>query len=337
MSKYSLRVELSATQERKLKTASATKLKPMTEVIKEYIDAMPSPITEDLTEFSQKNPMLIRKLEYWADKRNASDVEVYDYITELIFVDSVEDANLAISKWRQRLSGQELAALLKYLPHDIYTASMMQALRDDTAGSWYNTETGDYTTASEPIVKELKTGVITVNAYHAFILNAQNMMIVDVDTSTDELINVLSPVVTNNRNLALGVLDAFIKENPTMGFRVYDTACGLRYICTTHEFDPASKDSEMVMKSLLCDPRYAALCRKQGTYRARLTPKPWRVYCLDVPDTLEELDWQDEYYVCQYVDSVGEQSILPQFKEMLTQHDKTTGAILPTSANKAYA
>lgn len=327
MSKYSLRVELSATQERKLKTASTIKLKPMTDIIKDYIDTMPSPITEDLKEFSDKNPMLIRKLEYWANKRNACDVEVYDYITELVFTDSVEDANQAIYKWRDRLSGQELAALLKYLPHDIYTATMMQTLRGNKAGSWYNTETGDYTTASEPIIKEFDNGVITLNAYSAFILNAKNMMIVDVDTSTDELINVMSPVITDNRNLALGVLDAFVKENPTMGFRVYDTACGLRYICTTHTFEPSSKESDMAMKSLLCDPRYAALCRKQGTYRARLTPKPWRVYGLDVPDKLDDVEWHEEYRVCQYVKTVGNNYIHTDFKDLIAEHDAVTAAL----------
>ena len=41
-------------------------------------------------------------------------------------------------------------------------------------------------------------------------------------------------------------------------------------------FDPASTETQGLLADLGADPKYVLLCRVQQTFRARLTPKPWR-------------------------------------------------------------
>src|SRR5262249_7835846 len=60
------------------------------------------------------------------------------------------------------------------------------------------------------------------------------------------------------------------------GMRVYQTRSGLRYLVTHAPFDPGDADTEAAMQFLGCDPNYMILCRAQKSFRARLTPKPWR-------------------------------------------------------------
>lgn len=82
------------------------------------------------------------------------------------------------------------------------------------------------------------------------------------------------------------------------------------------------------MKSLYADPLYARLCRFQATFRARLTPKPWRI---EQDEQTEQfihdritgmvLPSSSPYAVCHLIEIVGEQTILPEFQPIVESHD----------------
>ena len=80
------------------------------------------------------------------------------------------------------------------------------------------------------------------------------------------------------------------------------------------------------MQNLYADPLYARLCRFQATFRARLTPKPWRVeideerFVYDRTTGLVVADYSS-YAVCHLVEIVGEPTILPQFESTIRVHD----------------
>lgn len=59
--------------------------------------------------------------------------------------------------------------------------------------------------------------------------------------------------------------------------RVYRTRNGFRLLITGSGLLPGSAGSEELMRELGTDPLYTTLCRVHESYRARLTPKPWRV------------------------------------------------------------
>ena len=105
--------------------------------------------------------------------------------------------------------------------------------------------------------------------------------------------------------------DIAFKED--IGFRVYRTKNGLRVMCATHEFLPCKSDG--LMRFIYSDPRYRRLCKKQDVFRARTTPKLWRLVA----------GREDEARVCDYVETIGNTSILPEFDRMVAYHDSATG------------
>lgn len=330
MDKISFRVEIDEIHERRLKHAARTSGKPMTQVARELFMALPYPVSDRIEDFRAKHPLLFRKLEYWAGQRNRAGSlileQVSEYVSDLVLVEEYEDARVAIARWGGVLGSQEKSALMTFLPDAFYDKEMKDRLRGLDCSSWYSTAEGDYAIVAEPVIEELEGGAITQNRYEAFILNADEMMIVDVDLRNEDGWMELDPVVTPSRAAALGALKVFCNENPGMGFRVYETACGLRYICTTHRFKADSRESLVIMRSLFCDPRYLVLCQKQATYRARLTPKPWRLVDFDAPFSLWDNDWFEEGVVCRRLDSVGSNVVLSGFMPMLNQHDAISGA-----------
>ncbi len=105
---------------------------------------------------------------------------------------------------------------------------------------------------------------VTINSYGALVINANRALFVDVDTEavTDEF--------------AAQCLAELVGRHRELGFRVYRTRAGWRYLCTTQTFDPAANSTQLLLEALQSDPNYRLLCQIQNCFRARLTPKPWR-------------------------------------------------------------
>lgn len=62
---------------------------------------------------------------------------------------------------------------------------------------------------------------------------------------------------------------------------IYETPAGLRLLALHKAFDPSGEESAAIMKRLSADPLYAAMCRRQQCFRARVSPKPWRIPGMD--------------------------------------------------------
>ena len=69
----------------------------------------------------------------------------------------------------------------------------------------------------------------------------------------------------------------FARRHPDLGVRVYRTAAGLRVIVTGAAAPPSSDRARELLTELGSDPLYVELCATHDSYRARLTPKPFRV------------------------------------------------------------
>jgi len=123
-----------------------------------------------------------------------------------------------------------------------------------------------------------------------------------------------------------------------LGMRVYETHKGIRAIVTGRLFDPRAVSTTKLMRSLNADDLYSVLCRKQGCYRARLTPKPYRMklrahrvmYPRD--DTQESAfqAWLPGYHTasqsfdsCHLLCTLGVSASSP----IIDYHDKRSGAL----------
>lgn len=118
----------------------------------------------------------------------------------------------------------------------------------------------------EEIIEEHPGVAITRNAYGALVLNTDRVMFVDVDFDGDD----------RREPGALNVLRTWAGKHG-LGVRAYRTAAGLRALVTSATFDPKAPASASLLAEAGCDPLYVRLCQAQESFRARLTPKPWRI------------------------------------------------------------
>jgi hypothetical protein len=77
--------------------------------------------------------------------------------------------------------------------------------------------------------------------------------------------------------VALRRVRAFSRAHPSWQLRVYRTPLGLRVLAMHRTFDPLEKETSECFRALGADERYVRMCRAQRCFRARLSPKPWRL------------------------------------------------------------
>lgn len=76
---------------------------------------------------------------------------------------------------------------------------------------------------------------------------------------------------------ALARVDAFIASHPDWHLRLYRTPAGLRVLAMHATFPPHDAAVAHLFEALRADPLYELMCKVQHCFRARLTPKPWRI------------------------------------------------------------
>ncbi|HAB17071.1 MAG TPA: hypothetical protein PLX89_12460 [Verrucomicrobiota bacterium] len=69
----------------------------------------------------------------------------------------------------------------------------------------------------------------------------------------------------------------FLARHPEWNLRVYRTPAGLRLMATHRTFSPNEPEVIECFDALGADPVYAAMCLNQHCFRARVSPKPWRI------------------------------------------------------------
>jgi hypothetical protein len=76
---------------------------------------------------------------------------------------------------------------------------------------------------------------------------------------------------------ALSRVRRVVAKHPDWRVRVYRTPAGLRLLFTHGTFDPTSPATAALFRLLGTDPIYARMCVRQHCFRARVSPKPWRI------------------------------------------------------------
>ena len=180
---------------------------------------------------------------------------------------------------------------------------------------------------------------ITRNRYGASVLNTETLMILDIDkprTTFGDLFKKKDAQSDKARIFDMVRKLAASPKYQEYGFRLYETYQGARVIVLGKEFDPRASTTKKMMDEFNCDPLYTFLCIKQGCYRARLTPKPYRMkmhgYRVKFPregDDSEFQQWLAEYErnsqsfcVCRFVEQIGKNHLLD---DVVCLHDDLTG------------
>jgi hypothetical protein len=80
-----------------------------------------------------------------------------------------------------------------------------------------------------------------------------------------------------SEKVAMERLRRFLAAHSQWRVRVYRTPAGLRLLALHRLFDPREAEVGRVFDALGVDPNYARMCRNQNCFRARVSPKPWRM------------------------------------------------------------
>ena len=77
--------------------------------------------------------------------------------------------------------------------------------------------------------------------------------------------------------MARARVEDFARAHPDWRLRCYRTPAGLRLLAVHRVFDPAGPEVAACFEALGVDSVYALMCRLQHCFRARVSPKPWRI------------------------------------------------------------
>ena len=232
----------------------------------------------------------------------------------------------------------------------------------EIAAKWQNAQPLDrYQYGRNPLREEIvqsikngggkEIGVVSRNLYGALVLNAANAMFIDIDFpdkgESDSLAGAMGKLLggksSSPEQTYLQNIEQWSQRNPQWGLRVYRTFGGLRCLITNEVFDPKQARSLDIMSEFGSDALYVKLCQAQESFRARLTPKPWRCGATTPPSRYpwenprqEQVyrEWEQRYQraasrytVCRLVKQLGADETHPDVAPILTAHDETSCAV----------
>lgn len=187
-------------------------------------------------------------------------------------------------------------------------------------------------------------GMVTRNRYGALVLNTARLLFLDVDIPRPDFMLQLRrffvPSIPSPSEAVLAKLRAALRQYGKATFRLYRTASGLRALAVDREFEPAGEEAAALMKATGTDPWFIRLCSAQKSFRARLTPKPWRCGSglppgeyphADEASRKAYADWLQRYQsagakyaTCRYLETIGSASPRGDAAKLIALHDKHT-------------
>lgn len=197
--------------------------------------------------------------------------------------------------------------------------------------------------AEEELLRLDEHNVITRNHYGAEVLNSDDTCFLDVDAFPPGLGERLLAFLGRRRSAEerlLAAAQAFCSRRGGAAVRVYRTARGWRLMIAAPGLAPSSPEARSLFAYFHVDALYAALCRRQDCWRARLTPKPRRLGLAEpypqppMPGHAADCAaaWLEHYRqlgecvgVCRLVDSFG----APVHSPIVQEHDTRTSALSP--------
>ncbi len=145
-------------------------------------------------------------------------------------------------------------------------------------------------------------------------------------------------------------ISRFVSQRPEWNLRVYRTPAGLRVLATHRTFEPNDPAVQECFRDLQADPIYVRMCLNQQCFRARVSPKPWRVGISRhvrpqpgvwpvAPDRMPERSaWIDHYEsvaasyaACQLIETVGSGITHSDVRPVQELHDELSRATRPLS------
>ncbi len=265
---------------------------------------------------------------YWAKtKGDATDPQGKKYALS-IWGWSQEGVSDAVSVAQSRFR-EVVARLTRGEPGDEYFYGR-QPLREELIR-----------TLGEP--GERTEALVTRNRYGALVLNTARLPFADIDSPPAGLGSGLFGFFKKDKTdpTLLRIREAGARHARST-LRIYRTFAGYRVLAADLALDPKSESAQDFLAGFGSDPAFMKLCRIQGSFRARLTPKPWRLdlalppnqYPRDEPAAQAEFDaWLKGYEqacsgfaTCKFLESMGSTRPSSETLALVEEHDRMTRA-----------
>lgn len=159
-------------------------------------------------------------------------------------------------------------------------------------------------------------------------------MFIDVDKVKPGFFERLFKGTNSSKAHTFSYIKKKARNYPNYGFIIYETHQGYRVAVIGTQFQARNRQAQKIMRDLGADSLYRTLCKRQNYYRARLTPKPYRIKQSKIRvkfpnrDEAQEAMQQDwvkayneksvNYAVCKIADKIGNTRINP----ILEYHDE---------------
>lgn len=257
---------------------------------------------------------------FWAKVWNQAHTVAANGWSELSQQDAQNQAQDRLGRILTLLRSRKMLDNYHYLTHDVIREEVLE--RFDYQG------------------KELC--VVSRNSYGAVVLNATKVLFIDIDVPLD--FNPFAPLFNlfrkqkpkDNFEKTLDNIRDWQAKNSHYSLRIYRTHSGFRCIVLNNIFEDMT-EATSILKQLGSDKLYILLCEKQQCFRARLTPKPWRLglgrlyfnFPYDEVNLSMMTNWLDEYNkalpayaVCHLVENLGETQLHPEVEFVLSLHDQ---------------
>lgn len=208
----------------------------------------------------------------------------------------------------------------------------------------------------EPVLQTLAiegetVGLVTRNRYGCRVLNTDRVLFADIDLTPPRqaapgLISKITrwfrptPLPTRpDQSVESSAIEHIERWHAQTGIavRVYRTFAGLRVMVVDRQFAPLSPEAADILLTLKSDPLYVQLTKRQDCFRARLSPKPWRIGVstpshrseIARPSYADELArWAEPYEVraakfatCRLIQTFGEPAADDVIRAIIALHD----------------
>ncbi len=177
----------------------------------------------------------------------------------------------------------------------------------------------------EEILHEIDSeNIVTRNRYGAEILNCKKTMFIDVDNCYRGLFDIFRGLTPKESTLKRIKKKTQRKDYSHLGFRVYETFKGFRVMVVHKDFNPKSNESDKMMRAFSADYLYKRLCKKQNCYRARLTPKPFRIDVKGIRIIFPKKDPIQEKRITKWIEEYNSKSKNFSSCKLIFKHGRST-------------
>jgi hypothetical protein len=112
----------------------------------------------------------------------------------------------------------------------------------------------------------------------------------------------------------LNAIRQFSATHPDWHVRIYETPAGYRILAMHDVFDPQGAPAKEALQALNSDKRFARLCALQSCFRARVSPKFWRIgYQPEEPLPKSKWPFRPEHLPRRIAWVAGYEALAPQF------------------------